>query len=791
MYDTVAVALDALEDPYAFERVATSVLLDEFPHLEWTGGRRDLGRDAVEVDGLLGDVHLIVQYSIAERWKDKLRRELRRYETDPEMPRRYVFVSSQQTYEADREALVQEARDDYGVHLAIRGRGWLEPRLEGPHRYVAEERLQVRPRAPARFYTREAYEELLRTPGFTAPLVGVSDRVDRLGEVLTDADPRCVIVVGPGGIGKTRIALESVPDGMQTYVLARATDLDREALADLPAGIDAVLIVDNAHRVDDVRGVRHLLDDKRWNGYRIVMTIRSGHESHVSQSAQLEEAEVLALSLGPLGAAHVDSILRNPPHGIQREDIRLGIRQLSGGVPLIAHLAADGVRRGSLDRTGVADLLRSYVRRCLEASSPLEQNILAALAVVGTLTRDQVDGLAGHLERGRREVRSALEDLADTGLVENDGHSYSVTPDAIRPVIVADEYLTSGADGHEEYLAVVRLLASNRTTVLEGLAEAVNLLDGEGGSVLRRIVADETPADRESLATAWTDALREVPAYAGALPVEAADLIRRFSANRPLEADEGLFGPVDPSRALEAAADAATAVARADLGLAVKLMVQLADLEGADGRSPVESLHQRLRRLVVEVVPERPDRTTSRGVEVVRSLRAMFDVDPSPPGAHAMTRCALSLMSAEFEFSRPSVDQEAAITWGRVPAPDTTEHRRLVRTAAELVAELVPYLDDRGLIHLIDAVSDVRRSFRRIREHLQDEARVRRLRRSVDEAARTITRALLLRWDSLPLAARYRLAATQPRSSLVRERVREDLDVQRLLSLSSATSRPG
>ncbi|MDZ7706943.1 MAG: AAA family ATPase [Trueperaceae bacterium] len=48
----------------------------------------------------------------------------------------------------------------------------------------------------------------MRLPGTTTKLVGREREIDEIAGILGDADCRLLSVVGPGGIGKTRVAIE-------------------------------------------------------------------------------------------------------------------------------------------------------------------------------------------------------------------------------------------------------------------------------------------------------------------------------------------------------------------------------------------------------------------------------------------------------------------------------------------------------------------------------------------------------------------------------------------------------
>ena len=143
-YPTVDAALEALQDPELFARVAGVLLTDQYPDLVPTGRSGDLGRDAYVREGVLGAERLVIQYSLERDWPGKLRRELARYETDTTLPPRLLFVTNRSPQEDAVRRLRDEARRRHGVELTVYGREWLALRLDSwRHRETAERLLDV------------------------------------------------------------------------------------------------------------------------------------------------------------------------------------------------------------------------------------------------------------------------------------------------------------------------------------------------------------------------------------------------------------------------------------------------------------------------------------------------------------------------------------------------------------------------------------------------------------------------------------------------------------------------
>ncbi|GAA3256520.1 BTAD domain-containing putative transcriptional regulator [Nonomuraea helvata] len=308
---------------------------------------------------------------------------------------------------------------------------------------------------------REAHLEALKDqepstnlPARLTSFVGRSEDVSRLNVLLGRA--RLVTLVGPGGAGKTRLAVEvaaglAVPDGVWLVELAAATDvraamesvLRTTDLARALRGTAPLIVLDNCEHVieDAARIAQWLLSEA--GGLRILATSREpldipGEALH--QVLPLPEEKAAELFMDRAVAARADVRLR------REEAVRI-CRELDG-IPLAIELAAARLRtmpvsvlveqlddrlafRGGRTSEPRHRTLRAVIDWSWNLLSERERELLRGLTVFsGGATYEAISRVCG----GDLDL---LSSLVDKSLIQLSGDRYTML-ETIRQYAAAD-----------------------------------------------------------------------------------------------------------------------------------------------------------------------------------------------------------------------------------------------------------------------------------------------------------------------------------------------------------------
>ncbi|MGH3477572.1 MAG: hypothetical protein ACRDQD_12110, partial [Nocardioidaceae bacterium] len=412
--------------------MAIQVLRVQHPELRITAPTADLGRDAYKRP-LFGERDEIVGlFSCEKDWRGKLKRDLRRYRGCPteEKPETVYFVTNQRVDDASKKKTEQEVYEYYQVRLDIVALDELDLALKSDalHR-VAQRELGVRPRQPRVLQPSAAFWDALQIslPGSDAPLVGRDNELGRLRTALVPAvdSPRnrVVVVEGPGGIGKTRLAVEA-GRASTTLIAGTCTALSVDELVDVPVNVPSVIVVDDAHRSPDLSGLAAMVGDPRFAGVTVVLTVRPGLAEPTLRQAGLDHVTPTTITLDPLGRSEISEIVT--AHGITDEAFHFHVIDMAGGNPLIAHLACEiAAKQGTYSWQDTTAVLRDLFKHRLSHISTDEHEHRATAVALAVLTTaqngEQLAALVGAvhgLPRDPHRLHEILMDLTDAGIVD-------------------------------------------------------------------------------------------------------------------------------------------------------------------------------------------------------------------------------------------------------------------------------------------------------------------------------------------------------------------------------------
>ncbi|WAL74507.1 hypothetical protein OU787_25255 [Kitasatospora sp. YST-16] len=578
LYETAKMALEQLTDDRALERVALRVLRKRYPNLRLTSATGDTGLDGYSRPLFEDEIDVALWVSLQGTWTTKLTIELEKHKqhgrTAPA-----VFVMNRSTTEIKKDQERERAKTDFGVSLEIIDLAELVVELESDDlRWVAEAELGVRPCQPRSLSTAEVYlERLSRTvPGMAAELRGTAEIQSQLRARLTpgSCEDRVVVVEGPGGSGKTRIAIETARSVATTLVVPSGAPFTLDSFTEVGLDAPLILVIDDAHRSESLSAVAAMLADQRFDRVRLILTVRPGQRERTLYTAGAEHQAGTSVVLGRLDRPEIDTIITD--HGIQLDEFRTAAIGLADGNPLIAHTACQvALANGKFDWSDASDLLRELIAsRLLALGDPsLHRTVAVALALLTkagdpaghhggqdiAVLHGAVSGLPSEPDRLDR----LLDDLADAGLVDTPPCTFR--PDLAAAVVLADA-LTPEAKVRLDPEAALRRLAAHSGLTPEmtpqehadALDAATRQLDPQIG-VLAAAARDSGNRAAASAITAfvlgllpedahlghWTSVVRLASQAVPADPTLLAQLTERLIRQWPVPASEQLWGDTD------------------------------------------------------------------------------------------------------------------------------------------------------------------------------------------------------------------------------------------------------
>ncbi|MFI6323623.1 LuxR C-terminal-related transcriptional regulator [Nonomuraea sp. NPDC050556] len=263
------------------------------------------------------------------------------------------------------------------------------------------------------------------------PLIGRAAELRTITEAAARPDTGGVVIVGPPGVGRTRLAREAVArlDGPVSWATGTraAGTIALGALLHLGPSFGeiverfsagSVLVVDDTHLLDSASAALvHQLAVH--TGTFVLLTVRQGRATPDVVTALWKERVAQRVDLLPLGDDDVDTLLERGLGGPLDAVTRRTLRRLSAGNPLVLHeLVQSGLDGAALRRVDglwhldgqlqVTGRLGDLVEAQMQVDDPGVLAVLEVLACKEPLAQPFLEGITGHSAVVRAERRGLV-----------------------------------------------------------------------------------------------------------------------------------------------------------------------------------------------------------------------------------------------------------------------------------------------------------------------------------------------------------------------------------------------
>ncbi|MFC4586150.1 LuxR C-terminal-related transcriptional regulator [Sphaerisporangium corydalis] len=286
-------------------------------------------------------------------------------------------------------------------------------------------------------------------PGDSWPLVGRAAALRTITEAVTLADAHGVVIAGPPGVGRTRLAEEAVarlaaaghptawatgtraagtmalgallhlvPPGDSPVLVAGHTFAKIVERFSVPGGRRPVLVVDDAHLLDSASAalVHRLAVHTRTF---VLLTARQGHPAPDAVTALWKERVARRVDLQPLSDGDVDTLLERGLDSPLDAVTRRTLRRLSVGNPLVLReLVRSGLEGSALRRVDglwhlvgrlqITPRLGDLIEAQMQVDDPGVLAVLEVLACKEPLCRLVLERITGHAAVVQAERRGLV-----------------------------------------------------------------------------------------------------------------------------------------------------------------------------------------------------------------------------------------------------------------------------------------------------------------------------------------------------------------------------------------------
>jgi hypothetical protein len=302
------------------------------------------------------------------------------------------------------------------------------------------------------------------------PLIGREDEIRDLEDFCEADRPSAAILVGPGGIGKSRLlkTFAAQARGSKVVFLSANAPVTSAGLDELPLD-PAIVVIDDAHRRDDLDQILGFIYDRRQRGQRLKALISTRPrrldelDSMLGRSG-FDPTEVARLGeLTPLSDKDTEK-LAEEALGPEHRRHAPALSAASRDCPLITVVGAQLIRR----EEAVTSLLGNHeeFRRLVlgrfrdelvgeiskQVPAEAASDLLRAVAAVGPFPVDDPAARAALSDfvgiRSDKMVRY-LAHLEKSGVVSRRGRQFRISPDLLADFILEEACLTdAGSTGY-------------------------------------------------------------------------------------------------------------------------------------------------------------------------------------------------------------------------------------------------------------------------------------------------------------------------------------------------------
>jgi transcriptional regulator with XRE-family HTH domain len=321
-------------------------------------------------------------------------------------------------------------------------------------------------------YFLHAKDELLRQDW---NLVGRADQLTEVTAATSGQECGLAVVIGRGGIGKTRFLREIAESlsvgGAQVRVLPRGEVVDAASFELLPAQQPLVVLIDDAHERDDIGSILSRIW-RRNTAAGVVLATRPYRWSTMRSELEripFRPPSLVKTELDDLSLSEAEALAREALGGQGTEVVVRRLAQLTRDCPLVTVAGGVLISRGQLDLVqldkgeSVRDAILRGFRDALAADAGVDQDTRAGvLDVVAALQpfragdeafRTAMSKLVG---KPYDVLSKHLRSLEQAGIFQRRGNTHRIVPDLLGDVVLAQACFDEDTEHDTGYIDRVR-----------------------------------------------------------------------------------------------------------------------------------------------------------------------------------------------------------------------------------------------------------------------------------------------------------------------------------------------